>query len=264
MIQPLERRCLLHSFNVTPEGFLVVQMFDVNERVEFTQGQTAVNVTMYQGGQVEASESFLLSLVNSVIVYGSAVANVINMGNVSIPVGIDAGKGSDSIIGGNGPDALKGGAGNDTIIGNDGDDYIDGGKGRDSMTGGSGRDMVDYRTRTGDLSVILSDVANNGEAGENDIVTTSFEIIRAGAGNDTLGTTSARAVTLIGNAGNDTLNGGKGNDALDGGDGLDVFNGNAGDDTFYAQDGIVETLRGGSGTDTILQKDKKDKLVDIP
>ena len=31
----------------------------------------------------------------------------------------------------------------------------------------------------------------------------------------------------------------------------------------YAQDGVIESLRGGNGTDVFLQKDKKDKLFDI-
>lgn len=264
MFQSLEHRRLLHGFSVSPEGFLIVQMFDANDRVEFEQGENAINATMYENGALEESESFPLTQVNSVIVYGSATANVINLGNLTVRVAVDAGKGSDSVIGGRGNDTLKGGPGNDTLIGNDGNDVIDGAKGRDNMTGGAGRDLLDYRTRTADLTVILSDLANNGEAGENDIATTSFEIVRGGAGNDTLGTTSSRGVTLIGMAGNDTLTGGRGNDALDGGAGLDVMEGNNGDDDFYAQDGLIETLRGGAGTDTVLQKDKKDKLFDIP
>jgi Ca2+-binding RTX toxin-like protein len=264
VIDSLETRSLLHGFSVTPEGFLVVQMFDVNNRVDFTQGATAINVTMYENNVVEESESFLLSQLNAVLVYGSALANTINLGNVSIPVGVDAGKGSDSVTGGLGRDTLKGGPGNDTLIGNDGDDVIDGAKGRDNMTGGAGRDILDYLTRTLDVRVILSDTANNGETGENDTATTSFEIVRGGAGNDYLSTTSSRSVTLIGSAGNDTLIGGKGNDALVGDAGLDVFEGNDGNDSFYAQDGVVESLRGGNGTDVTLQKDKKDKLFDIP
>lgn len=264
MLDRLEPRRLLHNNFVNADGFLVVQMFDVNDRVVLSQDSTNVSVTMYENGVVESTEPFVLSQVRAVLLYGTARAEVFNIGNVSIPVAVDAGKGSDSIIGGPGKDTLKGGPGNDTLIGNDGDDVIDGGNGRDNMTGGLGRDILDYRTRTGDLTVVLSDLANNGEAGENDIATTSFEIIRGGSGNDYLSTTSSRGVTLIGNAGNDTLIGGRGNDALDGSGGLDVMEGNDGDDTFYSQDGLIETLRGGSGTDTVLQKDKKDKLFDIP
>lgn len=264
MIHPLEARRLLHGFEVSPEGVLRVDMFDANNRVDFTQGASAINVTMYENGEVEESESFTLAQVKAILIYGSATANTINLGNVSLPVGVDAGKGSDSVTGGSGRDTLKGGPGNDTLIGNDGDDVIDGAKGRDNMTGGAGRDILDYRARTADVRVILSNTANNGENGENDIATTSFEIVRGGSGNDYLSTTSTRSVTLIGGAGNDTLIGNKGNDALVGDAGLDVFEGNDGNDTFYAQDGVVESLRGGNGTDMILQKDKKDKLFDIP
>lgn len=271
MIQSLEPRRLLHSFSVTPEGFLVVQMFDINDRLDFTQGDTAVNATIYDNGVLEQSQSFVLSQINSILVYGSATANKINLGNVSIPVGVDAGKGSDSVTGGLGRDTLKGGPGNDTLIGNDGDDVVDGGKGRDNMTGGAGRDILDYLTRTENLRVILSDTANGGAVDtdgttslEFDTATTSFEIVRGGSGNDYLSTTSSKAVTLIGSAGNDTLIGGKGNDALVGDAGLDVFEGNNGNDSFYAQDGTRETLRGGAGTDVILQKDSADVLDSIP
>ena len=264
MIETLETRRLLHSFSVTADGFLAVRMLAGNDRVDLAQTSTDIVATIYENGVIEDTDNFTLAQVKSVLIYGSETANVINLGNLTLPVGVDAGKGSDSVIGGAGRDTLKGGPGNDTLIGNVGDDVIDGGTGRDNLTGGLGRDILDYSKRTENLTIILSDTANNGTTGENDIATTSFEIVRGGSGNDTLGTTSSRGVTLIGNAGNDTLTGGSGNDALDGGTGLDQMNGNDGNDTFYAQDGLIETLRGGAGNDTILTRDKKDKLFDIP
>jgi Ca2+-binding RTX toxin-like protein len=75
-----------------------------------------------------------------------------------------------------------------------------------------------------------------------------------GAGNDTIdasGSTSTRAYTFNGGAGNDTItggagadtiNGGSGNDTLVGGDGADNLNGGTGNDT----------LTGGKGDDTVL------------
>ncbi len=56
--------------------------------------------------------------------------------------------------------------------------------------------------------------------------------------------------TVLGTAGNDTLNGGAGNDVICGLGGDDTINGNAGNDTILAGDG-GDTIRGGAGNDII-------------
>ena len=73
----------------------------------------------------------------------------------------------------------------------------------------------------------------------------NLEVINAGAGNDIIDLTSldftlSEAVTINGEAGNDTLWGANGDDILNGGTGNDTLFGGSGDDT----------LTGGTGQDT--------------
>lgn len=72
-----------------------------------------------------------------------------------------------------------------------------------------------------------------------------------GAGDDTLGGPRGElGVTLLGGAGDDTVDGGFGPDVLDGGDGADAVVGHAGDDT----------VRGGAGDDELAGLDGADRL----
>jgi hypothetical protein len=61
---------------------------------------------------------------------------------VEIPVTMRGGPGSDSLLGGGGPDKLIGGPGNDRLAGRAGDDLIFGGPGNDSILGGAGNDVL--------------------------------------------------------------------------------------------------------------------------
>ncbi|MBI5120614.1 MAG: hypothetical protein HZA67_06385, partial [Rhodospirillales bacterium] len=106
----------------------------------------------------------------------------------------------------------------------------------------------------------------------------NVERIDAGAGDDTVTGTSG-ADTIIGNAGNDVLNGGAGNDSFviegtgagtdqfHGGDGQDALKGAEGwsGDTFRVESGLanldsIESIDGGSATDTILAGSGNDTL----
>src|SRR4051794_11958188 len=69
--------------------------------------------------------------------------------------------------------------------------------------------------------------------------------------------------TLLGGAGNDTLNAGSANDTLDGGAGTDTLNGNAGNDTFAqgsSNDG-ADAMNGGSGVDTVDYSGRSNDLI---
>jgi Ca2+-binding RTX toxin-like protein len=68
-------------------------------------------------------------------------------------VNVDAGAGSDTIVGGERGDVLNGGSGNDLIFGFGGNDRIDGGAGNDILFGGFGNDRI----RGGSGSDILID-----------------------------------------------------------------------------------------------------------
>jgi hypothetical protein len=144
---------------------------------------------------------------------------------------LNSGNAADTVLGGPGDDQIgdddSGGA--DRLDGGDGDDTLSPGTGADDVTGGAGTDRV--LLGSGDDTVRLDDVANDGRAGEDKNVHADIEVVDGRAGSD----------DLIGNAGANTLVGGSGNDSLDGGDGDDVLEGGAGGDD----------LTGGAGVDRV-------------
>lgn len=140
---------------------------------------------------------------------------------------IVGGDGDDSLVGNDGNDRLFGGAGNDVLEGRNGDDFLYGDAGDDTISGGNGRDRI----WGGDGNDLL---AGNG----------GNDIIRGEAGND----------TLAGLAGNDRLYAGSGNNEL---------YGHGGNDFFYAQNGLADSLFGGSGTDSAEIDEGLDVLASI-
>jgi hypothetical protein len=167
--------------------------------------------------------------------------------NVSRVVG-SAFLGAVTADGGDGDDILAGGAGASTLLGGAGNDTF-----RQStvvrteiMSGGDGIDTVDYGARAANLSVTLDGTANDGAAGELDDVGRDIEIVKGGAGNDTLDASglSVTDAVLLGGAGNDTLIGGPGADDLCGGSGADILKWSG------ADTGAGDNLVGGAGSDT--------------
>lgn len=138
------------------------------------------------------------------------------------------------ITGGPGADQLRGGAGDDRF--DEGDTPSVG----DVFTGGEGFDTVDYRARTGSLTITMGSGADDGESGESDNLTADIESCIGGLGDD----------TMTGSAQPDDLNGGPGSDTLYGGDGNDTLSGDAGDDTLSGQEGY-DLLEGGPGVDAL-------------
>jgi hypothetical protein len=61
---------------------------------------------------------------------------------VSIPVTLRGGPGTDRLLGGGGHDKLVGGPGNDVLRGRSGDDSLFGGPGADRLIGGTGDDAL--------------------------------------------------------------------------------------------------------------------------
>jgi hypothetical protein len=177
---------------------------------------------------------------------------------------VRGGDGNDEIHGGAGSDRLNGEEGTDLLAGGGGDtfrngdiaypdavrgmyaDSLDGGPGADLLQGGAGDfDRADYSGRTQRVSVTLDGVANDGEAGEGDMVSSDVENISGGAGNDLL-RGDPRSNDLIGNAGDDVLDGRGGyHDSGEAGDGSDLL---------LFHDGGIE---GSTGTGGALPTDFK-------
>jgi Ca2+-binding RTX toxin-like protein len=159
--------------------------------------------------------------------------------------------GPDDLTGAGGVDFFDGGNGADTIGGGDGNDVITNGSapdGADTVAGGAGGDLMNYSSRTSPLNVSIDDVADDGEAGENDNVKTSVERVFGGSAPDGLQGSAGNNVlagggggdTVAGAAGDDTIQGGSGIDSLFGGDDQDVIDGGTG----------ADSMAGGPGTDT--------------
>jgi Ca2+-binding RTX toxin-like protein len=146
----------------------------------------------------------------------------------------------ENVRGGSGNDRLSGDMGANLLDGGPGQDDLDGDGGPDELAGGPDADVADYSSRLAPVTADLEGDADDGEAGEGDLIRTDVEGIRGGNGND----------VFTGAGGNDTLQGGNGNDTLDGADGYDTLQAEFGDDV----------LRGGDGTDALLAGDGNDIL----
>jgi Ca2+-binding RTX toxin-like protein len=207
---------------------------------------------------------------------------------------LDGGAGADVLAGGAGNDLLSGGADNNIMLGGDGNDTMKAALGADVYDGGNGIDLADYTDRTANVSIVLDDVANDGQlvfrfsgglisqVSEGDNVHQNVENVFTGSGNDSIiaGTATVDnffsggagndklrgrngSDRLVGGAGDDILVGAGLNDFLFGGTGNDVVDGGAGNDQLSGEDGNdvlsggvgVDTYSGGSGDDVIFSAD---------
>lgn len=173
---------------------------------------------------------------------------------------LDGGADNDSLLGGTEGDTLNGGAGNDFLGGEAGDDSLLGGTENDTLDGGAGNNTLDGEAGTDriDLDVAGTSVVTLTNSKLTiDGTQTSFTSIEefkfvGGAENNRIdaSTYTLGAVTIIGNAGNDSLFGGSGNDSIDAGMGNDCVSGGSGNDTILGEAGN-DSIRGGAGADTI-------------
>ncbi|HWK26226.1 MAG TPA: Ig-like domain-containing protein [Solirubrobacter sp.] len=154
------------------------------------------------------------------------------------------GAGADRLDGGAGNDDLNGFAGNDTLVGGDGNDLLQPNVGSDVLIGGDGIDTAVYGRRTSP-AYSLDGVANDGTAGENDLIGTDVENIDAAADDP------AQTVTLVGDARANTLTVQYGRGTIIGGEGADVLEGGPQDDTIVSRDGSPDVVICNGGNDTV-------------
>lgn len=192
-----------------------------------------------------------------------------------------------SAAGFGGGDLISGGPGDDALCGGDGTDVLDGGPGADSLLGGAGTDIVTYGAVGTPIAVILDGAANDGRAGESDLVVAE-SVIGGSAADLIVGSAVANGVhggagadridggdgndSLLGQAGDDVVNGSAGNDQIRGGDDADQVLGGDGDDRVDGEEG-ADTVNGGAGNDrlyggggpnTLLGSDGNDQLYGGP
>jgi Ca2+-binding RTX toxin-like protein len=180
-------------------------------------------------------------------------------GLVNIPAAINGGDGNDALDGGARGDTLDGGAGddvingfagNDTIRGGDGNDTITPNTGSDSVSGGADVDTVVYGFRAAP-TFTLDGLANDGEAGENDLLGADVENVTASA--------SSGVATIAGDGRANVLTVTDGRGDLTGGDGADILEGGPLDDSFHARDGAPDTIVCNGGMDTV-EADTQDTI----
>ena len=172
----------------------------------------------------------------------------------TIPAIINGGEGNDVldgtarndlIDGGPGDDMIDGFAGNDTLRGGDGNDDLKPNTGTDTLVGGDGIDTATYGRRL-TPSYSLDGQANDGAAGEGDLIGTDVENIEGSADID------SQTVTMTGDghANRLTVQAGKG--IITGGEGSDILEGASQDDLINSRDGSPDTVICNGGTDTVL------------
>ena len=155
----------------------------------------------------------------------------------------------EDLLGGTDDDTLVGNAGDGILDGGAGDDLLDGGPGADDLIGGPGADRATYAGRVAPVTVNLTDLGGDGEAGENDDIADDVEKVSGGEGNDILIGDGAASI-FGGGGGVDTIDGGGGFDLLHGDDGNDNLNGGSGTDQVFG-DGGNDALLGGADNDTL-------------
>ena len=128
---------------------------------------------------------------------------------------------------------------------------FDGGPGSDTASAdGSAWILADYSTRSAPVTATTDGVANDGEAGEGDLLGPGVEGINGGSGDDVLDAAGAPTARLTGGPGDDRVSGGAGDDQLEGNDGDDALAGASGEDW----------ANGGNGDDTVIGGDGEDHL----
>jgi serralysin len=167
--------------------------------------------------------------------------------------------GNDRLEGGFDDDYLAGGTGNDSLDGGTGNDILDGGGGADTMAGGQGNDTY-YVQDPGDVVVEL---AGDG----NDRVLTSLSFALSGSQEvETLSASdlsATGALSLSGNAGNQTIVGNAGANVLTGGGGADDLVGLGGDDILIGNADAASSMEGGTGDDFYYVNRTGDSVTEL-
>jgi len=158
-----------------------------------------------------------------------------------------------TINGTSGNDTLNGTAEDDIINGLEGDDQLNGGDGGDTLNGGAGSDVLDGGAGNDVYYVDVSGDTVTEDAGEgtDEVRTPVFLYILPDNVENLTGTLGARQI-LVGNALSNTIIGGAGNDTINGEGGADTMIGGAGNDLYGVDDpyDVVVELDGG-GNDEI-------------
>ena len=200
-----------------------------DDTIDLTQG-VAGDVKQVQGDQ---GDDWISAGAGVDHISGGQGTDVVDYSASSAAVTVDlqTGKGTgglaegdtylsvEDIVGSAGDDVLAGNGAFNTINGGAGNDTIRGGAGGDLLDGGAGSDWLSYSGSTAAVIVNLRTGEAKGGHAEGDSFH-NFENLRGSQYGDSFGRCrhnileGRKAMTLFGNAGNDTLVGGTGPDEL--------------------------------------------------
>jgi Ca2+-binding RTX toxin-like protein len=156
--------------------------------------------------------------------------------------------GNDKLEGLGGRDKLFGGTGKDILLGGDQDDQLDGGTGNDKLTGAAGKDTLKGGDDNDTYFIDKYDSVVETKKGGTDAVVSDGNIdLRKFDFVENITLTGTKALSGIGDTGNNTIAGNAGANTLWGGKGVDTLHGGSGADIFQ----FVK----GDGKDTILDFD---------
>jgi Ca2+-binding RTX toxin-like protein len=162
----------------------------------------------------------------------------------------------NTLRGGDGADTIKGVGGSNYLYGDGGNDTIFSGTGNDYIDGGAGTNTVTYEEFSANVRVNISDstqsgvLSMRGMSGSMTDTLVSIQNITTGAGADTIWGSSTTNIIRSG-AGNDTI-------YTIGGDDNYVYAGSAAD-IIYGADGR-DTIYGEDGNDTIIASGSDDYI----
>jgi hypothetical protein len=238
----------------TPGNVTVTRVTDDNDAFGIVTGCTPTSPTVVTCTGVTSAAIEAGDMSDRITAYAVDDDSNRVLGLNTIPVIVGGGDGNDALAGGARNDSIDGGAGDDTINGFAGNDALKGGDGNDellpntgtdTLVGGDGIDTASYGRRASP-AYSLDGQANDGSAGENDLIGTDIENVEGSADVD------AQTVTITGDGrGNRlTVQAGKGN--INGGEGPDILEGASQDDTINSRDGSPDTVICNGGTDTVL------------
>jgi hypothetical protein len=222
--EQLERRSMLAADFNAETGLLTLTGTEAANTISISavkQGSVFVAGSVRVRGVPGVTNNAVFTGVNSIVVSTLGGNDRVTVGSGLtraagglMGVTVDAGQGTDVVVGGDGSDTIFGGDGRDTIRGGRGNDNLDGGTGDDRVDGDDGND------------------ACLGGIGRDDV--------RGGRGDD----------TLYGGRDNDRLSGEDGDDDLDGEEGDDRLAGGRGNDDDCDDDDSLSDLRRGSTEDS--------------
>lgn len=253
-------------------GTLVYQWLANGVAINGATGNAYTLTSAEVGKTITVQASYLDGGSTQESVTSTATTAVLGITNLTL-TGTSKG---DTLTGAEGNDTLSGLGGSDTLSGLTGNDILNGGAGTDKLLGGDGSDLYIVGLASDHSAAEFSDTGSTGRdevrfsaikastltlyAGD-----TGIEQVVLGTGTgataNTNGTvalnvnTSAvkNGLTLIGNAGANSLTGTAYNDTLDGGSGIDKLQGGGGNDTYTVDltaSGTLQDTITDSGTDT--------------